>query len=58
MKTELISVKKPETEDDCKSMKHCWGCSIFVGAAMGGDFFECFDNEKMKYDVELFRDCF
>jgi len=58
MKKDLISVKIPETKQECNSMRKCWKCSIYISAAQGDDFFGCFDPEKMKSNVEELFNCF
>lgn len=58
MRKDIVTVKRPESEEDCKSMRKCWRCAIYIDAVQGNDFFDCFDTEKMKSNVEELFNCF
>lgn len=58
MRTHTDTFSKPESNEDCKSLRKCWQCSIYHGAASGEDFFDCFDYDKMKKNVQELSNCF
>lgn len=58
MKEVILKASEPETIEECKSMRNCWNCSIYLKTAQGDDFFDCFNVEKMKQNIEEIYLCF